>query len=162
MAANKKKSTVEIAEELIKPVLEGLGLKLWDARFEKEGTTWYLRYFIDKVGGVNINDCETVSRAVDKLLDVTDPIEQSYILEVSSPGVEREITRDWHYVQCAGQTVQVRLIRPVEGVRDFMGELAGKKGGEITILLEGDIEMTFLKSEAAFVKLYVDFNGGLE
>ena len=93
MAKGKGGFTVERAEQIARPVLEQLKLTLWDVRFEKEGSVWYLRYFLDKEGGVTIDDCEAFSRAVDPLLDEADPIEQSYTLEVSSPGVERELTR---------------------------------------------------------------------
>ena len=97
MALRKKESTIEVAARLAQPLLEELGLVLWDLRFEKEGSLWYLRYFIDKEEGVTIDDCERFSRAIDKRLDAADPIDQSYTLEVSSPGIERELTKDWHY-----------------------------------------------------------------
>ena len=100
-----------------------MGLRLWDVRFEKEGSGWYLRYFIDKPGGVCIDDCERFSRAVDPLLDEADPIEQSYCLEVSSPGVERELTRPWHFEENLGRPVTARLISPRGGVREFSGTL---------------------------------------
>lgn len=156
-------NTAQMAEKLIAPVLKERGLELWDVRFEKEGSQWYLRYFIDKEGGVNIGDCEYVSRAVDKLLDETDPIEQSYILEVGSPGIERELVRDWHFERYTGHAVQVRLIRPAGGKRDFEGELLQKNGDEIKILLDGDVEMCFQKAEAASIRLAVDYKtGGLD
>jgi ribosome maturation factor RimP len=158
--AAKKQSTAEIAEKLIEPVLAELGLELWDVRFEKEGSSWFLRYFIDRDGGVTIADCENASRAVEKLLDEADPIEQSYILEVSSPGVERLLSRDWHFARCAGEPVRVRLFRPVEGAREFIGELIGKQGDDISLLLERDVRMAFRESEAAYIKLYVDFGRG--
>lgn len=157
MAAKKKETTTEIADRLARPVLEELGLTLWDLRFEKEGSLWYLRYFIDKEGGVTIQDCEAFSRAVDRLLDEADPIDQSYTLEVSSPGIERELTRDWHYRQCMGQEIALRLIRPVEGVRDFTGTLTGYEGGTVTLLLPDEVEMTFRTEEASFVRLYNDY-----
>jgi ribosome maturation factor RimP len=160
----KKQNTVQIAEEIIRPVLEEHGLELWDTRFEKEGATWYLRYFIDKPEGVNINDLELVSRAVDKLLDAADPIDQSYTLEVCSPGVERQLTKDAHFERYAGSLVNVRLIRPVEGMRDFLGTLTGKDDEGVHITLDiadaetGDpIEMVVKLKEAAYVRLYVDF-----
>lgn len=157
----KKETTAQIAERLIGPVLEELGLDLWDARFEKEGGNWYLRYFIDKPGGVNIQDCELASRAVEKLLDEADPIEQSYILEVGSPGIERELTRDRHFAECEGKAVRVTLIRPVDGRREFEGVLAGKAGDAVTIRPEGEAEITFLRKEAAHVRLsaQIDMEG---
>lgn len=163
MAETKKKGTVQMAEELVKPVLEELGLELWDTRFEKEGATWYLRYFIDKSGGVNISDCVEVSHSVEKLLDAADPIEQSYTLEVCSPGIERQLEKDWHFQTYLGQLISVRLIRPVEGMRDFVGKLTAKQGDQIHLLLDEDVEMVFSQKEAAYIRLYVDFEtGGLE
>lgn len=156
----KKGNTVTIAEKLIAPIIESRGLELWDTRFEKEGSQWYLRYFIDKEGGVNIGDCEFVSRAIDKLLDEADPIEQGYILEVSSPGIERELGKDWHFERYIGHAVNVRLIRAAGGRRDFVGELLSKDGSEIKILLDDGVEMSFLKAEAASVKLAADFEIG--
>ena len=155
-----KQNTVQIAQKIAEPVAESLGLELWDVRFEKEGASYYLRYFIDKEGGVDINDCENMSRAVDKLLDAADPIEQSYILEVCSPGIERRLTRDRHFERYIGHLVNVRLVRPVEGVRDFIGRLTKKEGDSISIELEDNVEMIFKKGEAAYVRLHVDFVAG--
>lgn len=158
-----KHNTAKTAENFILPLLAEKGLRLWDVRFEKEGGNWYLRYYIDKDSGVTIQDCESVSRAVEKILDEADPIDHAYILEVGSPGIERELTKDWHFKECAGKTVTVKLIRPVEGIRDFTGKLAGMADGTITILLDDDLEMSFAKKEAAYIKLYADFEiGGLE
>lgn len=157
MAQRKKESTTEAAARLAQPLLEEMGLTLWDLRFEKEGSLWYLRYFIDKDGGVTIDDCERFSRAVEKKLDAADPIDQSYTLEVSSPGIERELTKDWHYEACMGQDVAVRLIRPVDGVRDFVGTLTGCGEEGVALLLPGEVEMTFQKGEASYVRLYNDY-----
>ena len=93
MGEKKKTNTVEAVTELVKPIIEQMGLILWDVRFVKEGAGWYLRIFIDKDSGVTIEDCENVTRAVDKPLDDLDPIEQNYCLEVSSPGIERELVK---------------------------------------------------------------------
>ena len=104
-------NTVAAVWEIAAPVAEQLGLSIWDIRFQKEGVSWYLRIYIDKEGGVGITDCENFSRAVDGPLDDADPIEQSYYLEVSSPGVERQLTRDEHFKKYIGSPVMVRLIR---------------------------------------------------
>ena len=160
MANTKKPNTVSVAEELAAPVAKEMGLELWDVRFEKEGSTWFLRYLIDKPGGVDINDCEQFSRTVDKLLDEADPIDQSYCLEVSSPGIERELVREKHFEQYIGSKVSVRFIRPVEGERDFEGVLTGYDQGTITILIDDDLEMSFSKTEAAYVRLFDDFDYG--
>lgn len=152
-----KKTTAGSAAELAAGLLEEMGLSLWDVTFAKEGSVWILRYLLDKEGGININDCEEFSRRIDKLLDEADPIDAGYTLEVSSPGVERELTQDWHYDACMGETVSIRLIRPVEGVRDFVGTLTGYSDGVITIELSEDSEMQLGRSEAAFVRLYYEF-----
>lgn len=163
LAKQKKPNTVAIARQLAEPVLAEKGLELWDVRYEKEGSSWFLRYFIEKEGGVNIQDCVDVSRAVEKLLDEADPIEGSYTLEVSSPGVERELVKDWHFQRYIGSDVHVRLIRPVEGLRDFTGRLVSKDEENITIELDEEAQMVFTKAEASYIKLYADFGiGGLE
>lgn len=160
MSRGKKESTAQTAERLIKPVLEELGVELWDTRFEKEGGGWYLRYFIDKEGGVNIGDCEAVSRAVDKLLDEADPIEQSYVLEVSSPGIERELVKDWHFERYVGSDVRVRLIRGLDGKREFTGRLLPRSDGEIRICTSDGAEISFPKSGTASVKLAGNYETG--
>ncbi|MBR5558883.1 MAG: ribosome maturation factor RimP [Oscillospiraceae bacterium] len=163
MATGKKPNTAAVCEELAKPVLEEMGLTLWDLRYEKEGSIWFLRYFIDKPGGVDINDCENFSRTIDKLLDEADPVDQSYTLEVSSPGIERELSRPWHFESCKGLQVMVRLIRPVDGVRDFSGTLNGMEGDQISLLLDEESEMCFAKNEAAYIRLCDDYvYGGQE
>ena len=164
MAKEKKIPTTALVEALAKPVAEEYGVQIWDVRFEKEGSLWYLRIFIDKDGGVDINDCENVSRKLSDILDEKDPIEQSYILEVSSPGVERDLVRKEHFDAFIGSMINVRFIRPVEGVRDFSGELvSADENGNVTILIDVDVEMTFHMSETAFVRLRDDFDmGGLE
>ncbi|MFQ9871799.1 MAG: ribosome maturation factor RimP [Oscillospiraceae bacterium] len=95
--ATKKPNTVATVTQLVEPIVREAGVELWDVRFEKEGSLWFLRVYLDKEGGVTIDDCETVSRALSPVLDQADPIEQSYILEVSSPGVERDLVKDWHF-----------------------------------------------------------------
>ena len=136
-------NTVAAVWEIAAPVAEQLGLSIWDIRFQKEGVSWYLRIYIDKEGGVGITDCENFSRAVDGPLDEADPIEQSYYLEVSSPGVERQLTRDEHFKKYIGSPVMVRLIRPRDGERD----------GMITVTREDGSGICFEKKEVSSVKL---------
>jgi len=154
-------STVEAVWEIAAPIAESLGLRLWDVRFLKEGATWYLRIFIDKDGGVSIDDCVDMSHAVDKPLDDADPIDQSYCLEVCSPGVERELTREEHLRGAAGQKIKLRLIRPLEGRRDFKGVLESYADGVLTIAAENGGKMTIQKKETSFVKLD-DFDNNRE
>lgn len=156
-----KKNTAAIAEELAAPILEEMGLQLWDVVYEKEGSGWYLRYYVDKEGGIDINSCEAFSRAISDVLDEADPIDGSYTLEVSSPGIERQLTRDWHVEALMGQQLLVRLIRPVEGVRDFIGTLTDYRDGTLTLLLDEKTEMNVERGETAFIRLYNDFSGGV-
>lgn len=156
-----KKNTAAIAEELAAPILEEMGLQLWDVVYEKEGSGWYLRYYVDKEGGIDINSCEAFSRAISDVLDEADPIDGSYTLEVSSPGIERQLTRDWHFETLMGQQLLVRLIRPVEGVRDFIGTLTDYRDGTLTLMLDEKTEMNVERGETAFIRLYNDFSGGV-
>ena len=155
MAKSKGGVTVAKVWELCEPIVTGLGLSVWDVRYVKEGAQWYLRIFIDKPGGVDINDCENVSRAVNDPLDELDPIENAYCLEVCSPGIERELVRDEHFAQYIGADVLVKLRQPVEGLgREFDGVLKAYDNGEITIADHaGENELTFGKKDAIWVKL---------
>ena len=157
MAKGKGGNTVAAVWEIAEPIAEELGLSIWDIRFVKEGADWFLRIFIEKEGGVGITDCENMSRAIDKPLDDADPIEQSYCLEVSSPGVERELTREGHFEACKGEKIKVKMIRAVDGVREFKGVLEDFDGTQITLRLENGSAMSFEKKETSYIKLD-DFN----
>lgn len=152
-----KQNTVQRVEEIVKPFADELGLQLWDIKFAKEGSDWYLRIFIDKDGGVSIDDCVDLTHAITKPLDEADPISQSYMLEVSSPGVERELTKDEHFEKFVGSPVMIRLIRAVDGVRDFKGVMTSYENKKITVKLIDGSEVTFDKKETTYVKLD-DFN----
>ncbi len=155
MANAKKKGTARDVWELAQPIVEGFGLRLWDVRYVKEGAQWFLRVFIDKEGGVDINDCENVSRAIDKPLDELDPITDNYILEVSSPGIERELVLDSHFEQFLGADIMVKMIRPIEGIgKEFKGVLKAYADGEVTIEdHSGENEIVIAKKDAAYIKL---------
>ena len=152
MAAGKG-NTVSRVYEIVAPYAQELGLDIWDIRFVKEGTDWYLRIFIDKDGGVSIDDCVDLTHAITKPLDDADPISQSYLLEVSSPGVERELVTDAHFDKYVGSNVMLRLIRPVEKVRDFSGRLKACDNGVITLELPDGGELTVNRKETSYVKL---------
>ena len=147
--------TAELVYQLASPIAQSLGLTIWDVRFEKEGSTWILLVVIDKEGGVSIDDCEAMSRPLDKKLDEVDPIEQSYCLEVSSAGLERELNQDWHFEHCRGQDVSLKLIRPYNGEREFTGALLGLENGAVSIQTAQD-KYSFLLSEVAYVRLRAD------
>lgn len=148
-----KGNTVAKVAEIVAPYAEKLGLDIWDIRFVKEGTDWYLRIFIDKDGGVSIDDCVDLTHAITKPLDDADPISQSYLLEVSSPGVERELITDSHFEKYIGAAVMMRLIRPIDKVRDFSGILKNYENGLITVELADGEELTVNKKETSYVKL---------
>ena len=155
MALSKGKNTVLSVESLVKPIAKKMGLDIWDIRYQKEGAVWYLRIFIDKDGGVDINDCEALSKAVDTPLDELNPIDGEYILEVSSPGIERELLKDEHYKKYIGSDIMVKMIRPIEGLgREFKGVLTAYNDGEISITdhsLENNIVIN--KKDVSYVKL---------
>ncbi|MBP0979747.1 MAG: ribosome maturation factor RimP [Oscillospiraceae bacterium] len=153
-----KKNTVEIVLDIIKPVADEMNLKIWDVRFEKEGPNWFLKIFIDKEKGVDINDCENFSRKIDPILDEVDPIEQSYYLEVSSPGVERELIKDWHIKKYIGQDVNIKFIRPINNIKEIVARLVSFEDNIITIILKDGSQLSFDKKEAAIIKLNFDFN----
>ena len=147
------KNTVGRVEEIVKPFAESLSLEIWDITFTKEGTDWYLRIFIDKEGGVSLDDCVDLTHAVTKPLDEADPITQSYTLEVSSPGIERELKKDWHFEKYVGSPVMMRTIRPIDGVRDFNGTLASYEDGTVTVKLKDEKEIAVNKKDTSYVKL---------
>ena len=151
-------NTVGAVRAIAEPIAQSLGLSIWDVRFLKEGATWYLRIFIDKPGGVSIDDCVDLTHAINGPLDAADPIEQAYCLEVSSPGVERELTRDEHFRAYLGAPVKVRTIRPVDGARDFAGTLEDYADGQIALRLPDGAGLSFAKKEVSWVKLD-DFEG---
>ncbi|MBQ3547765.1 MAG: ribosome maturation factor RimP [Clostridia bacterium] len=121
-------SAAERVYDLIKETVEAQGVTLWDVRFLKEGASWYLRVFIDKEGGINIDDCTNVSHAIDPIIDEADPIDKSYYLEVCSCGVDRELTRPAHYEAMQGETVKIKLYKALDGVKEFIGVLSGFDG----------------------------------
>ena len=148
-----------VVEALVRPTVEGFGLRLWDVRFEKEGPDWFLRVLIDRDEPLDTDTCEMVSRAIDPLLDEADPIEQSYYLEVGSPGLGRRLTRPEHFAQMTGQKCAAHLIRPdAQGRRDLEGILQGMDdGGNVTHAGE-DGPVTFPVKSAGYVKLCDDEN----
>ncbi len=148
-------STVAKVRELAEPLCEELGLFLWDVRFEKEGATWYLRIFIDKDGGIDLDDCEALHRPLNLLLDEKDPIPQNYIFEVGSCGLARTLNRPEHFEVCIGDEVRIRFIRPHNGEKEIIRTLVDYEKGIITVS-DGENEEKIDLSETASVKLYDD------
>ena len=142
--------------QLALPYVEAAGCTLWDVEYVKEAGEWFLRVYIDKEGGVSIDDCEAVSRPLSDKLDETDPIEGSYTFEVSSAGADRVLKKTEHFAQFQGAEVEVRLYRPREGRKDFVGRLQYWQNGDVTLEV-GGAPMTFTKQEVAQVRLYPRF-----
>lgn len=159
MSGKKKgssKGNVEaVVRKLIEPVADELNLEIWDVVFEKVGGNAFLRIFIDKEGGVTIEDCEAFSRAVDPLLDEADPISDSYCLEVSSPGMGRTLTKPFHFEILAGEKIMLTLYSPYKGSREVIGILKNYGSGDITIEIDGE-NVEFKKAQIAKSRLYDD------
>lgn len=158
MAKSKGGLTAAAIEKLAQPIAQELGLELWDVRFEKEGAQWYVRIFIDKEEGVTIEDCERMSRAVDKPIESLDPVDQSYCLEVSSPGIERALTRPSHFAAMAGREVAVKLFRPIDGEKEIIATLVGLEDRQIVLEDLDGTRFEIPKSAASSVCLYVEFD----
>lgn len=164
MAAKKKGgNTVALVRQLAEPIARDLGLMVWDVRFVKEGADWFLRIFIDKPEGIGIEDCEAMSRAINGPLDELDPIEQAYCLEVCSPGIDRNLTRDEHFAAYLGAAVHVKLIRPGEdGKRELTAILADYKDSTMLLRTAEGEERAIPRKDASSVRLAEDDFGGIE
>ena len=146
----------ELIAQIAQPIVEAKGCKLWDVEYVREGSERILRVYIDKEGGVNIEDCEAVARAIDPILDEKDPIAERYTFEVSSAGLERPLKRPADFEQFMGSAVLVKLYRPRNGLKELPGILRGYEDGKVTIEA-GKETITFEKSEVALVRLRVEF-----
>lgn len=146
----------DLVSRLAAPAVEAAGCELWDVEYVREAGSWFLRLYIDKPGGVDILDCETVSRTVSDLLDEADPIEGSYTFEVSSAGAERPLKRPGDFARFLGSPVLVKLYKARDGHKEFPGHLAGYQNGDITITMNGE-DITFSKDEVALCRLRIEF-----
>ena len=138
---------------IAKPIVEEEGCSLWDFEYVREAGSWYLRIYIDKVGGVDIEDCERISRRLDPVLDEADPIPDSYVFEVGSAGIERELKRPGDFEAFLGSDVEVRLYQPVNGQKSFVGTLRSYDNGTTTIEIGGKT-LSFNKTQTAQVRLH--------
>ncbi len=143
-------------EELLKPIAQEAGVRIYDVEYVKEGSDYYLRSYIDKDGGVSIDDCEAVSRALSEALDREDFIDDAYIMEVSSPGLGRTLKKDRHLEYSIGEEVEVKLYKPVDGCKDFEGVLTGYDKDRI-ILRSDEEEKEFIRKDIAVIRLKLDF-----
>ncbi len=148
------KDIVKLAEELAMPIIEQNGFEFVDAEFVKEGPNKYLRVYVDKDGGITIDDCEIVSRYLDERLsdDITD---EPYILEVSSPGLDRVLKRDHEYMKYKGRTVDVKLFKALEGQKEFRGTLVGLEEDNVVITADDGRELSFPRRDVASTRLSV-------
>ena len=152
-----KRETYETkTEELLMPIAQANGVEIYDVEYVKEGSDYYLRAYIDKPEGVNIIDCENVSRALSDALDKEDFIPDAYILEVSSPGLGRTLKKDKHLQKSIGQEVEIKLFKAIDKCKEFSGVLESFDGETITIS-ENDQPRTFNRSEIALIRLALDF-----
>lgn len=144
-------------EELILPILEKMNFELVDVEYVKEGSTWYLRAYIDKEGGITINDCEAVARQMNELLDREDFIPDSYTFEVSSPGLGRPLKKEKDFVRNMGKEVEIRTYRAIERCKEFRGTLTAFDKESVTIVDETGSSITFSRGDIALIKEAIDF-----
>lgn len=157
MKNNGSKNIASIVKDLITPMADEMGYYLWDVEFVKEGADKYLRITIDNEEGITIEDCEKFHRAIDPLLDEADPISEAYILEVSSPGIERELKNSAHIEACIGWDVDVKLYAPRNGSKSFRGVLCGYNEDGDIVIEAGEKKVSFKPEEVAKISTYFDF-----
>ncbi len=151
-----KKKVEDVVAELAQPIVEALSFELVDVEFLKEGANWYLRVYIDKSGGIAIEDCQAVSEQLSDKLDEADPIKQSYMLEVSSPG-ERPLKKDKDYERFKGERVEIKLFQPLNSKKVFEGELLGLVGDRVDIKTDEGVLMSFNRQDTALVRRLIRF-----
>ena len=155
--AQKPKGVAEVVRALAEPIADSFGYMLWDVEFVREGSKRILRLTIDSEEGVGVDDCEKMHRAIDPVLDEADPIEEAYYLEVSSPGIERELRTDEHIDYCVGADVEVRLYAPVNGSKVFRGELLPLSENGSVEILAGEQKLSFERAAVAKIKTVFEF-----
>ena len=153
----KRTEIVAKTEELVTPIIEENHFELVDVEYVREGANWYLRVYADKEGGINIDDCVLISRALEEKLDAEDFISDAYILEVSSPGLGRPLKKEKDYIRSMGKEVEIRTYRAINREKEFYGILSAYDENTVTIKTEDGTEMTFEKSDIALIRLAFDF-----
>lgn len=143
-------------ETLLQPIAAAQGVEIYDVEYVKEGSDYYLRAYIDKAEGVNIEDCENVSRALSDALDREDFIPDAYILEVSSPGLGRTLKKDRHLARSIGEEVEIKLYKPLDGTKEYAGVLKSFDEG-IVVITEGTMDRIFARNDIAVIRLALDF-----
>lgn len=157
MKIKKNGSTELKIKEIAQPIADELGLDIWDIQYVKEGAEWYLRVFIDKEDGIDIDDCEAMTRPLNEKLDELDPIQGSYIFEVGSAGLERELVREAHFESSIGLEVRAHLFMTVNGSKDIIGTLAAYDKESVKLVIDGE-EKDLPLSDIAYIKLYEEFD----
>lgn len=154
---SRKEQYEQQTESLLEPIVTGFGFELVDVEYVKEAGTWYLRAYIDKPGGITVDDCEAVSRKFSDILDEKDYIDDAYIFEVSSPGLGRPLKKEKDFQRSLGEEVEIRTYRAIEKQKEFTGVLKEYDKDSVTIAYEDDTTQTFLKSDIALIRLALDF-----
>lgn len=154
-----KQNIEQKTEDILQPIMDRHGFELIDVEYVKEGSDWYLRAYIDKEGGIAVDDCETVSRELEKLLDEEDLIPGAYILEVSSPGLTRPLKKEKDYVRNLGKPVEVHTYRPIDGAKEFIGDLIKYDKTQITLDIgpEETEEISISRDNISLIRQYFDF-----
>lgn len=154
---SKRETYEKKTEELITPLIDAEGFELVDVEYVKEGADWYLRVYIDKDGGITVNDCEKISRAFNEILDREDYIDDAYIFEVSSPGLLRPLKKDKDYQRNLGKLLEVKLFAPLNGVKEFEAELNSYDKESATLVMDDDTEVTVKRSEISLIRPAIEF-----
>ena len=153
----KRESYEQTTENLLNPIIERHGFELVDVEYVKEGSQWFLRVYIDKPGGITVDDCEIVSREFSDILDEKDYIEDSYIFEVSSPGLGRPLKKEKDFIRSMGEEVEIRTYRAIDRQKEFVGILKAFDKDTVTIEYEDGEEQVFEKNNIALIRLAFDF-----
>lgn len=152
-----KKNIATEIEQMVLPITDAHNLELVDVEYVKEGGEFFLRIYIDKEGGVSLNECEVVTRTLNPILDEKDPIKDNYFLEVSSPGLDRPLKKDKDFERYKGRDVEIKLYKPMNGSKQFEGELVGlTEDNNIKVIIDGE-EVDFTRKEVALIRLAIKF-----
>ena len=154
---SKRENYEQKTEEILIPIIESNHFELVDVEYVKEAGNWYLRIYIDKEGGITVDDCEVVSRALGEILDKKDFIEEAYILEVSSPGLGRPLKKEKDFQRSLGEEVEVRTYAPIAKQKEFIGVLKDYDKESITLEFEDESELKIMRSDIALIRLAFDF-----
>ena len=149
-------ATEQKVYDLVKPITDELGYYLWDVCYEKEGAVWHLCIFIDSDDGITIQDCERATEPINEIMDKADPISQSYVLEVGSAGLERELVKEEHFEVCEGDTIRIRFIRNIDGEKEIVAILSGADKNGVSVILDDGNMKTFPLADIAYVRLYFE------